>query len=132
MLIRNKSKAKQKYSKYEEVIIKTILANKILERSFFNENECIDWRREVNDIYNSEDFDGDEVLAQFIVSGSYDNNVQYKSNSFIPTNIGGEIDSNIDKKFMTNDDFLSKNNANGATVVEEVSSEEVSEDSIDE
>lgn len=108
-----KDNANKKYSKYEEVIIKTILANQIFEKNFFNDEETINWREEVTKIYNKEDFDGDTVLAQFILNSSFDNNKEYKVESFIPTNITNEVDFNMDKK------FASKNEENKMLVEEE-------------
>lgn len=104
---------KKKYSKYEEVIIKTILANQIFEKNFFNDEETLNWREEVNKIFNKEDFDGDTVLAQFILNSSFDNNREYKTENFIPTNIVNEVDFNMDKK------FASKNEENKTLVEEE-------------
>ena len=91
----------KKYSKYEEVIIKTILANQIFEKNFFNDAETINWREEVNTLYNKEDFDGDTLIAQFILNSSFDNNKEYKTESFIPTNITNEVDFTMDKKFAS-------------------------------
>ena len=108
-----KDNANKKYSKYEEVIIKTILANQIFEKNFFNDEETINWREEVTKIYNKEDFDGDTVLAQFILNSSFDNNKEYKVESFIPTNITNEVDFNMDKK------FASKNEENKMLAEEE-------------
>ena len=94
-------KTNKKYSKYEEVIIKTILANQIFEKNFFNDEETINWREEVNIIYNKEDFDGDTIIAQFILNSSFDNNKEYKTENFIPTNITNEVDFTMDKKFAS-------------------------------
>ena len=108
----------KKYSKYEEVIIKTILANQIFEKNFFNDAETINWREEVNTLYNKEDFDGDTLLAQFILNSSFDNNKEYKTENFIPTNITNEVDFTMDKK------FASKNEENKLFTEEEVFNED--------
>lgn len=107
MLQQNENNGNKKYSKYEEVIIKAILANQLFEKNFFNDEETVNWRKKVDEIYASPDFDGDEVLAQFIISGSYDNSGPYKnknnSTNFIPDDvINKELDPNVDKKYITN------------------------------
>lgn len=96
---------KKKYSKYEEVLIKSLLATEVLANCFFNEetnDRSVNWRQEVEDRYNAPDFDGDEVFARFITSYSYDNyknREPYKRVDFIPQNV--EIDQNAEKRFAT-------------------------------
>jgi hypothetical protein len=98
------SNEKKKNSKYEEVIIKTILANEIFEKDFFNDNENNNWRDVVNAMYNEKGFDGDAILARFVISGSFEHHKAYETCNFIPTNINNEIDENIDKKFILKND----------------------------
>lgn len=118
---------KRNYSKYEEVIIKTILANQIFEKSFFDDEDTTNWREEVDKIYNSEDFNGDYVLAEFIINGSFDNNKEYKTTNFLPTNLMENMDINMDKKFASKNDLNLENN------LEEIQNKEVfQEDFIEE
>ena len=96
------SSQKRKFSKYEIVIIKTLLANELLEKDFLNDKESMNWRQEVDEIFNSPDFDGEKVLANFIISVSYENNERYEQTNFIPEHIFTQIDPHTDKKFLTN------------------------------
>jgi hypothetical protein len=114
---------KKKNSKYEEVIIKTILANKIIEGNFFNNIEMLDWREKVNQMYEEEGFDGDSILAEFITNGIFEHHKDYEISNFIPTNISSEIDENIEKK------FISKNEENKNMNKEEDCDETVTETS---
>jgi len=105
-----KIKQKKNFSKYEWVLIKSLLANELLEKDFLNDRESMNWRKEVDEMINDPNFDGEKVLANFIISVSYENNERYKQNNFIPEHIFTQIDPHTDKKFITNNEDNSPKN----------------------
>lgn len=101
---------KKKFSKYEWVIIKTLLANELLEKDFLNDRESINWRQQVEDMVHNPDFDGEKILANFIISVSYENNERFQRTNFIPEHIFTQIDPHTEKKFLTNsEENINKN-----------------------
>jgi hypothetical protein len=97
-------KSRKICTKYEEVIVKTILANQIIEKYYFNHGDTtVNWREEVKKIMNEESFDAYKVLAEFIIQSSFANNYhhRHKQTAFIPKTINMEIDNNMEKKFFT-------------------------------
>lgn len=122
---------KKKHSKYEEVIIKSILANELFEKNFLNQEqrENMNWLEEVNKIYNSKDFDGDYIISNFAVNTIYDILSQRKYHNFLSEDL--EIDNNAEKKYMTIDEEINneenKKNKKNNNNLNENENEEIKE-----
>lgn len=85
----------KKLTKYEEVVCKSILAYEMFFKNFLLDTNVVDIRSIVNKMFEKEDFDGQEIIAQLIIKAIYESDSN-KEIDFLPT----DIEKNVDSKFF--------------------------------